>query len=301
MAFEAELRAMQEVALLGGKIALDYQTNPQIQEKTGAQDIVTLADPAVETLIREHMEKHFPAYDFLGEEGTGGTHTQTNAEYRWVVDPIDGTMPYAHGMDTWGVSIALERVNHQDPHAKPDIVAGLIYFPSVGRMVWATKDDPTKMVDRTFPDNITTFAQAGQTVDGFTPRNLKVNDSRSLAGSIVATSADIVDTPGQRELIETIIGMQASTTALKSSVSAMGAMVGVGGNLPAYYQYATNLWDIAAGMIIIENAGGHVQTCWHPDDKLMMLAANTQENLELLEQAAKLEETNLRCTDKEVA
>ena len=118
------------LARQAGDLALGYfkqLAQTDIEVKLNGQDVVSVADRAVERFLREELARHFPADSLLGEEygleaGSSG--------YAWVIDPIDGTSCFVHGLDTWCVSIALE---HQG-----QTVAGVVHAPCAGETFHAS-------------------------------------------------------------------------------------------------------------------------------------------------------------------
>src|SRR5277367_5893150 len=122
---ESFLPAMSAIAREAGALLLDYFHQHLKIEYKGDADLVTAADRAAEVLIRERIREQWPTHDVLGEEQ--GLNDQ-GSEYRWYVDPLDGTTNFAHGFPVFCVSIALEH-HGLGPGLKGERVAAVIYDP----------------------------------------------------------------------------------------------------------------------------------------------------------------------------
>jgi myo-inositol-1(or 4)-monophosphatase len=121
------LDAAVEAALLGGRIVARAGRRAHAADFKGATDLVTATDRASERAIQKFLGKRFPAHGFLGEEGG----RREGAEFRWIVDPLDGTMNFAHGVPYYDVSVALERGG--------EVLAGAIYDPVLKEMYAAAR------------------------------------------------------------------------------------------------------------------------------------------------------------------
>jgi myo-inositol-1(or 4)-monophosphatase len=108
-----------QIAREAGALLMEYFHRHVTIEYKGEADLVTIADRKTETLIRQRLREHWPSHDILGEEG--GLQ-DTGSDYRWYVDPLDGTTNFAHGFPVFCVSMALEY--------KGKRVAGVIYDPT---------------------------------------------------------------------------------------------------------------------------------------------------------------------------
>src|SRR6202023_573838 len=106
-----------------GSLVMGYFRQHVKIEYKGAVDLVTVADRKSEALILERIRKQFPTHDVMGEEGT---RIETGGEYKWYVDPLDGTTNFAHGYPVFAVSLALE---HRGPEQARRI-AGVVYDPT---------------------------------------------------------------------------------------------------------------------------------------------------------------------------
>jgi myo-inositol-1(or 4)-monophosphatase len=203
-------------------------------EYKGDVDLVTVADRAVEKLIRTRLREAFPEHGIYGEEGT---RERMEGEFRWYVDPLDGTTNFAHGFPQFCVSMGLE---HRDPGGAPGedgmMVAGVIYDP---------------MRDELFA----TERGHGAWLNG---KPMHVSRTATLAESLVATgfpSRKRHDNPNvhfYQEFTMRSHGVRrAGSAALDLAWTACG-------RLEAFWEFNLNPWDTAAGVLLVEESGGRV-------------------------------------------
>lgn len=209
------------------KLALDYFNNftsLKVESKLNGQDVVSIADKNVEILLRDKLIAAFPQDGFLGEED--GLQDGTSG-YLWVVDPIDGTSNFLHGISEWCVSVGLM-------HGQ-DYVAGLIAVPCRNELFLAQKDKGAtlngKPIQVGFDQSIT---------DGFTGIGANLRVPASLVSDVI-----------YRLLSEGGMFERGGSGAIALTNVACGRFV-------AYYEPHINLWDVAAGICLIREAGGWV-------------------------------------------
>lgn len=212
--------------------ALDKPRN--IQLKGGIGDIVTDTDKASEVACVAAIQSAFPDHLILGEEG--GVIGSGESDYLWCIDPVDGTCNFAHNYQSFCVSVGVLR------HALP--VAGCVIEFVGGPGNWHTR----------------TFSGArnlGSTVDG---KALLVSNVKKLEDALVATEFNYYDDlwETQQELFKDFaqhaMGVRASGAAA-ANLCHLAA-----GQIDAYYQYMLKPYDVAAGIVILEEAGGRVTT-----------------------------------------
>lgn len=221
------LRVAERAALAGGNILRYYFENLRgisIVEKA-KNDYVTQADIESEELIRSIILKHFPDHRILGEEeGMSG-----EGNYLWYVDPLDGTKNFMRGLDVFGVSIALE--------VDGELVLGVVYSPVKDELYSALKGH-------------------GAYKNG---KPISVSGRKSLKGAFLATgfphrSGDVVEV-----YIETFKRFSKDTIGIRRMGSAALDLCMVAeGIFDAFWEYHLKPWDIAAGAVIVEEAGGVV-------------------------------------------
>ena len=130
------MTVMQNAAQRAAKRLLrDFAEVEQLQVSVkGPGDFVSQADLRAESMLREDLGKARPGYAFLMEES--GSEGSENWAWRWVIDPLDGTTNFLHGMPHWAISIGLER---RLPDGSSEVAAGLVYAPTADEMFWAEK------------------------------------------------------------------------------------------------------------------------------------------------------------------
>jgi myo-inositol-1(or 4)-monophosphatase len=198
----------------------------QVHSK-GAADVVTDVDHRAEACIRAELLRAFPAHAVLGEEG--GLVGDAAAEYTWIVDPIDGTMNFAHGLPHFCVSIALARA---------------------GRPVCAVAYDP--MRDEMFHAALGEGAWLGA-------QRLRVSGCARLEQALLAA---VFPKPGSKWLERfqpTLLRALRECAGLRRSGSMVLDLAWVAaGRLDGFWQWGMQPWDIAAGALLVREAGGHV-------------------------------------------
>jgi myo-inositol-1(or 4)-monophosphatase len=203
-------------------------------EYKGDVDLVTVADRTSEALIRGRLSEAFPEHGIYGEEGT---RERLEGEFRWYVDPLDGTTNFAHGIPHFCVSLGLEQ---RPAGLKPDqdgtLVAGVIYDP---------------MRDELF----TAERGKGAWLNG---KPMHVSRTPELAESLVATGF-----PSRKRHLSPNIHFYQEFTLRSHGVRRAGsaaldlAYIACG-RMDAFWEFILNPWDTAAGILLVEEAGGKV-------------------------------------------
>ena len=203
-------------------------------EYKGDVDLVTVADRTVEKLIRGRLREVFPEHGIYGEEGT---REGLDQEFRWYVDPLDGTTNFAHGFPHFCVSLGLEqRAQGLKPDEDGKLVAALIF-------------DPLR------DDLFTAEAGRGAQLNG---KALHVSRTTELAESLVATGF-----PSRKRHSSPNIHFYQEFTLRSHGVRRAGSAAldlayVAAGRLEAFWEFNLNPWDTAAGILLVEEAGGRV-------------------------------------------
>ena len=216
--------AMSAAGEAGGVLREGFGWQHSIKYK-GEVDIVTEVDEQAERVIREILLGAFPSYGMLAEEG-GRLSGEEDA--RWIVDPLDGTTNYAHGLPIFAVSIALERAE--------EVVLGVVH-------------DPIR--EETYVAEL----GRGAALNG---EPIKVSDTDELIQALIATGF-----PYDREKMPEALELFGRFVALTRGVRRLGSTAldlcyVAFGRLDGYYERGIWPWDIAAGSLILEEAGGKV-------------------------------------------
>ena len=227
MAGSANLNVMMKTARkVGRTLVKDFMEVEQLQVSTkGPGDFVTRADKQAEQTIREDLIAARPSYGFLGEEGAeieGEDPTR-----RWIVDPLDGTTNFLHGLPHWAVSIALEH--------KGQIVAGVVYDPVKDEMFYAEKGQGAFLNES----------------------RLRVSGRSKMIESIFATGipwagrGDLPDTlQDLARLMPTCAGVR------RFGAASLDLAYVAAGRYEGFWERRLKPWDIAAGIVIVREAGG---------------------------------------------
>jgi myo-inositol-1(or 4)-monophosphatase len=203
-------------------------------EYKGDVDLVTVADRTSETLIRGRLGEAFPEHGIYGEEGT---RERLEGEYRWYVDPLDGTTNFAHGIPHFCVSMGLE---HRPAELKPDedgtLVAGIIYDPMRDELFTAERGRGARLNGRPMRVSRTPELAEALVATGFPSRK------RHLSPNVHFYHEFTLRSHGVR---------RAGSAALDLAYVACGRMEG-------FWEFNLNPWDTAAGILLVEEAGGRV-------------------------------------------
>ncbi len=223
-----------EIAREAGALLRRYYEKGVAAEFKGDVDIVTEADRASEKLIGERLHTLFPEHGIFGEEGT---RQQLNAEYRWYVDPLDGTTNFAHGFPYFCVSLGLEhRLAGTPDNADGTIVAGVIYEPIRDELFMAERGQ-------------------GAWLNG---RRIFTSKTRMLQESLLATgfpSHKRHESPNvhfYHELTLRTHGLR------RAGAAAVDLAYTAAGRLDGFWEFNLNSWDTAAGALLVEEAGGEI-------------------------------------------
>jgi myo-inositol-1(or 4)-monophosphatase len=201
----------------------------QVSEK-GPGDFVSRADHQAERTLKAELARTRPEYGFLGEEGG---ETRGDGRHRWIVDPLDGTNNFLHGVPHFAISIGLERDG--------EIVAGVIYQPISDELFWAEKGN-------------------GAFID--TPnarsRRLRVSGRKDPARALVGCGMPNIGRGGDHDVfLAKLRGLMAHTGGVRGWGSASLDLAFVAaGRFDAFFQFALAPWDVAAGILMVREAGG---------------------------------------------
>ncbi len=229
------LEGAVEAAELGGRIVRRAGRRAHAVAFKGATDLVTATDRASERAIQRYLAKRFPGHGFLGEEGG----RRAGAEFRWIVDPLDGTMNFAHGMPYYDVSVALERGG--------EVLAGAIYDPVLGEMYAAARG-------------------RGATRNG---KRIRVSRRAPLSQTLLATgfSSALLDSSKSRRAPRREVREQfrrfeefclRARGVRRPGAAALDLAYVACGIFDGFWEGSLKAWDVAAGWVIVEEAGGVV-------------------------------------------
>jgi myo-inositol-1(or 4)-monophosphatase len=219
------LETSVEIAREAGALVAQHFARHIPYELKGESDLVTAADRASERLVVERLRAHFPTHAIVAEEGGS---VEGTSEYRWYVDPLDGTTNFAHGLPHYNVTLGLERAG--------EMIAGVIYDPARNEMFAAERGGGA------FLNNHRIHASGARRVTesllstGFPNRNRPANINVHFYYQLSLASHGI---------------RRAGSAALDAAWVACG-------RLEAYWEFGLKPWDMAAGVIMVQEAGGRV-------------------------------------------
>ncbi|HEY0244691.1 MAG TPA: inositol monophosphatase family protein [Mucilaginibacter sp.] len=200
--------------------------DPDKIEYKGLNDMVSYVDKTAEEKIVAGLEKILPDAGFITEEKT---KNKTGERYTWIIDPLDGTTNFIHGLPVFSVSIALKEYD--------ELVAGVVYEINQDECFYAWKDAPAYLNGKV----------------------IKVSNCPTISNSLIATGFPYYDFTRQPQYIELFTHLMKNCHGLRRLGSAAVDLAYTAcGRFDAYYEYNLNAWDAAAGVIIVRQAGGTV-------------------------------------------
>ncbi len=225
----------------------DFGEIEQLQvSRKGPADFVSEADRRAEAILRRELGKARPEFSMLMEES--GVIGDPNAENRWIVDPLDGTTNFLHGIPHFAISIAHEE--------RGELVAGMVYEPLRDEVFWAVRGSGAYLNNR----------------------RLRVSARRDIGDAILATGIPFGNRPGKEEMIAALGPVMARTAGLRRFGSAALDLAYVAaGRYEAFWEFGLSPWDVAAGILLVREAGGFVSEIGGGGDPLngdTILASN---------------------------
>jgi len=228
MDLEMLCKQVQELAREVGGFIYDERlkfTAEDIIHK-GKSDMVTYVDKTAEARIVAALREMLPGSGFIAEEGTAKDNGE---KYRWIIDPLDGTTNYIHGISPFAVSIALMEDN--------EIILGVIYEISLNEMFYAWKGSKAYL----------------------NGREIQVSKAATTSDSLIATGFPYYDFSKLDKYMETMNFFMRNSHGLRRLGSAAADLAYVAsGRFEAFYEHALHAWDVAAGIIILKQAGGKI-------------------------------------------
>ncbi len=235
----ANLNLMIKAARKAGRsLVKDFREveNLQVSSK-GPGDFVSKADTEAERIIKDELMGGRPTYGWLGEE-TGLTEG-ADPTRRWIVDPLDGTTNFLHGMPHWAISIALEH--------KGEVISGVIYDAAKDELYWAEKGSGAWMNDR----------------------RLRVSGRKHMVDGVFATGIPF----GAKKTLPAMLGDLARLMPQCAGLRRWGAAsldfaYVAAGRFDGFWERELSPWDMAAGLVLVREAGGIVQPLTEGQDIL---------------------------------
>jgi myo-inositol-1(or 4)-monophosphatase len=225
----------------------DFGEVEQLQvSRKGPSDFVSEADRRADRILRQELTRARPGFGLLIEEsGTGGAD---GAEDRWIVDPLDGTTNFLHGVPHFAISIAHE--------SRGELVAGMIYDPVRDETFWAARGKGAYLNNR----------------------RLRVSARGDMSEALLATGIPFASRPGKEEMLAALRPVMERTAGVRRfGAASLDLAYVAAGRYDAFWEIGLSPWDVAAGIVIVREAGGLVSELGGGNDPLnggSILAAN---------------------------
>lgn len=250
------LEDMQGLVKKIGRYQLDnFNKTLEVECKSSENDLVTNVDKTSEKKIITFIKEKYPSHSIIGEEGA---NVDKEGNYRWIIDPLDGTNNFAHGFPIFTISIALQY--------EGEIVLGLVYYPVQDEMFYALKGE-------------------GAFLNG---NKINVTMIDKVDHALLATGFPYDKASDPDNNLNHLNRLLPKIRGLRRTGSAAYDLCNVArGSFDGYWEIKINLWDIAAGKLIIEEAGGKVLLV--VKDKKYKVVAGNAELVQSLLQELKME------------
>jgi len=217
--------AMMEIARAAGALVMDHFHKRVKVEYKGDVDLVTVADRQSEGLILKAIRARWPNHDVVGEEGA---RIETGSDYRWYVDPLDGTTNFAHGFPVFCISLALSY--------KDDRIAGVVFDPTRNEMFAAEKGGGAQLNEKAIQVSTVNRLSESLVATGFPSHKRHKNPNIFFYHQITLRSHGV---------------RRAGSAALDLANVSCGRYDG-------FWEFNLNPWDTAAGVLLVQEAGGRV-------------------------------------------
>ena len=226
MESEQFLNNAQAAARMAGEVLEDWGSRFTVSEKSRA-NLVTEADHASQKIIHEHLLDLYPDHGFLGEEGLN--HPQGVSPYRWIIDPLDGTSNYVHRFPYYCVSIALEKDGQ--------LVVGVIYDPNRDELFSAAKGKGAKLNGKSIRPT---------------------RDVTALKNAMAVASLPVATTAQNPAVARFLTVLPVVQSLQRTGSAALNLAYVACGRIDLYWSSSLYPWDMAAGALIVQEAGGSV-------------------------------------------
>ncbi len=219
------LKTAEEAARKAGEVLEDWGSRFTVSEKSRS-NLVTEADFASQDAIYRIISGRFPDHGYLGEEGLN--QPREDSPFRWIIDPLDGTSNYVHRFPYYGVSIALE--------SDGKLIVGVVYDPNRNEMFTAVKGEGAKLNG-----------------DPIAP-----TDAGSLKSAMAVASLPVATKKDDPAVARFLAVLPAAQSLQRTGSAALNLAYVACGRIDVYWSSSLKPWDMAAGALLVEEAGGRV-------------------------------------------
>ena len=250
------INVMDRAARKAGRVlSRDFGEVEQLQvSRKGAADFVTAADLKAEKILYDELTRAMPDYGFLGEEG--GALKEGDGVSRWIVDPLDGTLNFMHGLPHFAISIGLEK--------NGVMVNGIVYTPLTDDLYWADRNNGAYLNDS----------------------RLRVSARRNLADAVIATGIPFKEHGNPEIYVEELQTLMSEVAGIRRfGAAALDLAYVAAGRYDGFLERGLSPWDMAAGLLLVSEAGGFVTDLAGGDQMIgngSVLAANAELHATLL-------------------
>lgn len=248
----ALVNVMVKAAELAAKdLVRDFGEVEHLQiSRKGPADFVSTADLKAQKTLREELGRVRPKFGFFMEESDGGDNKDGAAE-RWIVDPLDGTTNFLHGVPQWCISIAAER--------NGEVVAGVVYSPVTDELFWAEKGLGAYMNNQ----------------------RLRVSKRRDFSECLIGVGAPFKGSGREQDVFMRELGavMPLVAGVRRPGAAALDLAYVAAGRFDSFWERGLQPWDVAAGYILVKEAGGFIESLDKGKDPIYsgnVLASNAE-------------------------
>src|SRR6266699_339879 len=223
------INVMANAALKAARgLIRDFGEVEQLQVSVkGPGEFVSTADLRAERTLKNELSRARPGYSLLFEEG--GATEGSDPHHRWIVDPLDGTTNFLHGIPHFAISIGLERDG--------EIVAGIVYEPTRDEMFWAEKGVGAYLNEH----------------------RLRVSARRGLGDAVIGTGIPLRGRGDHPSYLAALAAVMSATAGVRRlGAAALDLAYVAAGRYDGFWEFGLSPWDIAAGLLLIREAGGYV-------------------------------------------
>ena len=215
----------------GRRLLRDFGEVEQLQVSAKAPgDFVSAADLRAEETLRQELGRARPQFAFLMEES--GESGNADWEWRWVVDPLDGTSNFLHGIPHWAISVGVEK---RSADGKSEVVAGVVYNPASNELFWAEKGMGAFLNDK----------------------RLRVSGRREMKEALFATGIPFAPVKQKAEFSHTLARLMPQVAGIRRfGAAALDLAWLAAGRSDGFWELGLKPWDVAAGMVMVKEAGG---------------------------------------------
>lgn len=232
------IEVAKEAAYTAGKILTEHFKKLPIEaiREKQANDYLSFVDETSEKTIISIINNHFPDHSILAEEGG---ESNRSSEYRWIIDPLDGTTNYITGLPIFAISIGLQKGN--------DIILGVVYDPLQNELFWAEKGKGAYVNDNP----------------------IRVSESDTLSKCLIATGFPFKAKHLLKPYLSSFEDMFRSCIGIRRmGAAAIDIAYVAAGRFGGFWELGLSPWDLAAGSVLIREAGGHISDFWDGPDYL---------------------------------